>query len=130
MKRIALALIAAGLAASAAHAGHDTSVSVSGTIHVGAGHRAPIYTAPDVYAPAPVRHVAPARGYWQEVVVKTWVPERWSTSRDRRGRIVRVCEPAHYAYRTERVWVDTSHGSRGHRGYGYNDRDHRSHWHR
>jgi hypothetical protein len=71
-------------------------------------------------APAPVVY-APARGYWKEVTVKSWVPERWVMSRDRWGRSVRVCEPGHYTYRTDRVWVD----GRDHGRYDRYDRDNR-----
>jgi hypothetical protein len=126
MKRLAIALLAAaGLAASSARADHDSRVTVRGSIHVGA----PIYSAPSpvcetpapvYYAPAPHHH-APARGYWKEVVVKTWIPERWSVRHDRWGRPIRVCEPGHYAYRTDRIWVDGRHDRRGH-SYGYGRR--------
>ena len=80
-----------------------------------------------VYAP-----VAP-RGYWEEVVVKTWVPERVVFSRDRWGRSVRVCEPGYFAYRTDRVWVDRdSHGHRDHGpgAYAYGYDHNRSGWNR
>jgi hypothetical protein len=123
MKRIALAVLAAaGLTASVARADHDSRVTVRGSVTIGA----PVYSAPvPVYAPAPVYaptpvYTAPARGYWKDVTVKTWVPERWVMTRNHWGRPVRVFEPGYFAYRTDRVWVDTSH-----RGYGYNDhRDH------
>lgn len=49
-------------------------------------------------------HYRPA-GYWKEIVVKTWVPAYYVTSRDWRGRPVRVIEPGHFAFRTDRVWV-------------------------
>ncbi len=48
-------------------------------------------------------------GYWTEVVVKTWVPATYVIRRDWCGRPMRAIEPAHFAYRTERVWV----GNRG-----------------
>ncbi len=44
-------------------------------------------------------------GFWKEIVVKTWVPACYVTSRDWRGRPVRVVEPGHFAFRTDRVWV-------------------------
>jgi hypothetical protein len=125
MKRIAIALLfsAAALAANSARA--DTRVSVG--INMGA----PVYRpAPVVVAPAPVYSspsvaYAPARGYWKDVTVKTWVPERYVMSRDRWGRPVRVCEPGYYTYRTDRVWVD----GRNDRGYGY-DRGYHNGWNR
>lgn len=121
MKRIALALLASGAALAATSARADTRFSVG--VHVGA----PVYSAPPVvsYVPAPVVHAppvvayTPARGYWKEVVVKTWIPERWVMSRDRWGRPVRVCEPGHFAYRTDRVWVDHRHDRHDNRSYGY-----------
>jgi hypothetical protein len=122
MKRIAIALLvsAAALAANSARA--DTRV------HIGVNVGTPVYRAPApavVYAPAPAvvyaPVAAPARGYWKEVVVKTWVPERWVSSRDRWGRHVRVNEPGYYTYRTDRVWVD-AHSDRGHH-YGHASRD-------
>jgi hypothetical protein len=64
------------------------------------------------YVPAP----AP-RGYWKEVVVKTWVPAQWTLTRDRRGREIRTLAPGYFAYRTDRVWVDNGHGA-----YGYASR--------
>ncbi len=57
--------------------------------------------------------VAPSRGYWKDVTVKTWVPERWVVRHNRWGRPERYREPGYYAYRTDRVWVD---------GRGYDDR--------
>ena len=49
-------------------------------------------------------------GYWTERTVRVWVPERSVWSVDRWGRRVRHCEPGHYEYRRERVWVE----DRGH----------------
>src|SRR5690349_16355710 len=104
MKRIALALLATaavGLAANSARA--DTRFSI------GVNSGSPAYGPPPAVAYTPPTVVyAPARshGYWKDVSVKTWVPERWVTSRDRWGRPVRVCEPGYYTYRTDRVWVD------------------------
>lgn len=117
MNRIVIALLAtAALAAIPARAGHDTRVTVSGHIHLGTP--APVYVAPSHCPPPPVVHYVPApasRGYWKEIVVKTWVPERWIASRDRWGRPVRVLEPGYFTYRTDRVWVDGHHPHR----YGY-----------
>ncbi len=122
MKRIAIALLAAaGLAATTARADHDSRVTVRGSITIGAPV-APVYVAPaPVYVPAP-RYAPPppARGYWKEVTVKTWVPERWVVVHNRWGRPERVCEPGHFVYRTDRVWVD-GRNDRGHdhRDYSY-----------
>lgn len=141
MKRTALALLAAVAALAATSARADTRVSIG--INLGGPHYRPAPPAV-VYAPAPPTVVyapAPVRGYWKDVTVKTWVPERWTTSHDRWGRHVRVCEPGYFTYRTERVWVDgrSDHGPRGH-AYGYDnnrhgrydrdDRDNRSGWRR
>lgn len=95
------------------------------------GYEVPAYVyggrGPD---PREARIVCPPepRGYWKEITVKTWVPARWIVNCDFRGREVRVLEPAHFAYRTDRVWVDAGrdcdrddrHDGRGHdynRGY-------------
>ena len=79
-------------------------------VNIGFGAPAPIVR----YAPAPVAYCAPApvvianpyrpAGYWKEIVVKTWVPSTYVMSRDWRGRPVRMIEPGHFAFRTERVW--------------------------
>lgn len=132
MKRIAIALLATAAALAANSARAETRVHLGVNIGVPAPSYRPAPTV--VYAPAPAPTVvyapAPApRGYWKEVTVKTWVPERWVMSRDYRGRPVRVCEPGHYAFHTDRVWVDSrhddrrdhDHGPRGH-AYGYNNR--------
>jgi len=127
MKRITLALFAAAAALAATSARADTRVSFG--INVGAPvyrHEPPavVYApAPSVvYAPAPTV-VAPApRGYWKEIQVKTWVPERWVVRTNRWGRSERYCEPGYYAYRTERVWVDTRHDHGREYGYGYDNR--------
>jgi hypothetical protein len=141
MKRIAIALLASAAALAANSARADTRVSVG--VNVGT----PVYRAPApavVYAPPPAvvyaPVAAPVRGYWKDVVVKTWVPERWISSRDRWGRHVRVSEPGYYTYRTDRVWVD-GHSDRGNhyghesRGYSYGydgsrDHDNRGGWNR
>ena len=124
MKTIALALLvsAAAVATSSAHA--DTRFSFG--INVGI----PSYRAlPPVVECAPV---AP-RGYWKEIVVKTWVPERLVVRHDHWGRHERVWEPGYFTYRTDRVWIETDH--REHRDYAYNDdyrpgRDYRGGWSR
>lgn len=121
MKRIALALIAtaAALAANTASAGTDVRIGVN----IGGPSYRP---APPVVIAPPVAPVVVApRGYWKEVPVKVWVPERWVVRTNRWGRSERVCEPGYYTYTTNRVWVDTSYDHRGHdhgRGWGYNDR--------
>ena len=112
---LTLALLAAALAAPVLRA--ETRLHIG--VHLGLPVPLPpppavVYAPPPVvmHAPAPVVCAPPAvvyaphRGYWKEVVVKTWVPERWLHTRDRWGRTVRVCEPGYYTYRTERVWVD------------------------
>jgi hypothetical protein len=124
MKRIAIALLvtAAALAANSARAGTNVSIGV----RVGTPVYAPpapavvVAPAPNYYpAPAPV-YYEPARGYWKDVTVKTWVPERYVMSRDRWGHSVRVCEPGYYTYTTQRVWVDGRHDN-DHR-YGNDNR--------
>lgn len=136
MKRITLALVvsAAALAASSARA--DTRVRIGVNIgNPGYYPPAPVVVSapavvyapppPVVYAAPPAVVVAPVRGYWQDVQVKTWVPERWVVRHNRWGRAERYCEPGYYTYRTERVWVDgrSDHG-RGH-AYGYGPHSHR-----
>ena len=150
MKPIAIALLASAAALAASSARADTRVSIG--VNVGG----PVYRSPApavVYAPPPAVVYAPAartvvvappRGYWKEVVVKTWVPERVVINRGRWGRDVRVVEPGYYTYRTDRVWVDGRHDNGNHYGhdrrdysYGYNrdhgrdhDRDSRGGWNR
>jgi len=124
MKRIAIALLvsAAALAANSARA--DTRVSVGinmGTPVYAPAPRVVVAPAANYYAPAVPVYNEPARGYWKDVTVKTWVPERWVTSRDRWGHAVRVCEPGYYTYRTDRVWVDGRHDNGHH--YGRDDRN-------
>ena len=128
MKRIAIALItaAAALAASSARAETRWSigVNVGGPVYSPAPPAVVYQPAPEVYSPAPVVVQRPPtvvverpRGYWKEIQVRTWVPERWVTRYNRWGRAERVSEPGYYTYRTDRVWVD---GRRDHdRGYGY-----------
>jgi hypothetical protein len=136
MKRIALALFVSAAALAASTAKADTRVSVG--VNLGG----PVYRdvpppvvyqpAPTVvYAPPPAVVYAPSRGYWKDVQVRTWVPERWVVRTNRWGRAERYCEPGYYAYRTERVWVDgrSDHG-RGHAyGYGHDRHDNRN-WNR
>lgn len=127
---IAFLVTAAALAANSARA--DTRVSIG--VNVGA----PVYRpAPPavVYAPAPevvyappAVVVAPPRGYWKEVQVKTWVPERWVVRQNRWGRSERYCEPGYFTYRTDRVWVDGRDDRRSgydNRSYGYGYNNHR-----
>ena len=117
MKHIALALLVSAAAVATSSARADTRFSVG--INVGT----PSYRVPPpvvVYAP-----VAP-RGYWKEIVVKTWVPERIVVRHNYRGHHERVCEPGYFTYRTDRVWIETDHrASRGY-GYGSNRHDHNS----
>lgn len=127
MNRITLAFLATAAALTAHSASADTRVRIG----IDVGH--PAYCPPTVvYAPAPTVVYAPPapRGYWTEMVVKTWVPERWVSSRDRWGRPVRICEPGYFAYRTDRVWVDdrVEPGRHAAAGYGYNH--HRDDWRR
>jgi hypothetical protein len=117
MKRIAIALLAAAaLTTLPVRAGHDTRVTVSGHFHL--GPPTPTYVGPGHCPPPPVVHYVPApapRGSWREVVVKTWIPERWVAGRDRWGRHLRMLEPGYFTYRTDRVWVD----GHNHHRYGY-----------
>lgn len=108
MKRIAFALFATAAALAATSARADTRVSIG--VNVGVPRYSPpvvAYAPPPtvVYAPPPAVVVAP-RGYWKEIVVKTWVPERWVVRSNRWGRPERFCEPGYYTYRTDRVWVE------------------------
>ena len=126
MKRIAFALLASAAALTANSARADTRVSIG--VNVGPSYRpAPpvVYAPPPTVVYAPPVVVAPVRGYWKDVQVKTWVPERWVVRHNRWGRPERVCEPGYYTYTTSRVWVDgrSDHGRGGH-SYGYG-RDHR-----
>ena len=104
MNRTALALLAVAATLAAPPLSADTRVSFG--INLGRPHVAPPPAI--VVAPPPVVVVAPApgHGYWREVPVKTWVPERWVYSRDRWGRTIRVFEPGYFTYRTDRVWVN------------------------
>ncbi len=131
MKTITIALLATAAALAASSARADSRVSLG--INVGI----PLYrpAPPVVYAPAPTVVYAPVapRGHWEEVRVKTWMPERVVFSRDRWGRSVRVCEPGYFTYRTDRVWVDRDgRGNRDHgpAGYAYGYDHNRSGWNR
>lgn len=137
MKRITFALLATAATLAVASARADTRFSIGVNIGVPTYRPVPpavVYAPPPaVCPPAPAVVVAPARGYWKDVSVRTWVPERWVVRHDRWGRPVRYCEPGYYTYRTERVWVD-SHDrgfpGRGH-AYGYDRRhDGRDGWKR
>jgi hypothetical protein len=131
MKHIAIALVlsAAALAANSARA--DSRVSIGISVGTPVYRSAPVYSPapPVVYAPAPVV-VVPARshGYWKDVQVKTWVPERWVLRTNRWGRTERVREAGYFTYVTNRVWVDgrdhRGHDRRDSYSYGYNNRDH------
>lgn len=121
MNRIALTLLATTAALAATSARADTRISFGLNLGLPTYHVAApaVVCAPPptvVYAP-----VAPS-GYWKEVVVKTWVPERWVSSRDRWGRSVRVCEPGYFSYRTDRVWVanESHHHGHDYGRYGWN----------
>ena len=59
------------------------------------------------------RREAP-RGYWRDVTVKTWIPERWVMTRNRWGRAVRIFEPGYFTCSTTRVWVDDRRNSPAH----------------
>ena len=144
MKRLAIALVvsAAALAASSARADSRVRIGVSigspvyhhpAPVIVSAPPPTVVYAPPPavMYAPPPAVVVTAPRGYWKEVQVKTWVPERWVVRTNRWGRAERYCEPGYFTYRTDRVWVesraDYSHGySYGHdhhrHGYSYSRR--------
>jgi len=53
----------------------------------------------------------PAPGYWQDVAVKVRVPAGWTLTRNRWGGAIRVFEPAHFTFVTNRVWLEA--GGRG-----------------
>ena len=59
------------------------------------------------------RREAP-RGYWRDVTVKTWIPERWVMTRNRWGRAVRIFEPGYFTCSTSRMWVDATRNSPAH----------------
>src|ERR1043165_8541867 len=98
MKTITLALATAlaALGSTAARADHNSvSVGVGATFNSPAVVTAPSpdYRAPvTVVTPASNFHYTPSRGHWEDVTVKTWIPGRWVTSRDRWGRTHRFFE--------------------------------------
>jgi hypothetical protein len=124
-----LSVAALSFAPKPAHAGDKELAAIGGFIGgviVGSvlnkGHT-------DVYCPPapPVVVVHHDRrhghGYWHENRVKVWVPARWVYERDRRGHSVKRYVAGYYDYRTERVWVATSHGHPHHAPrYGYSPR--------
>lgn len=103
MNRIALALFAGTAAFAAATAKADTRGGFGLNVGIPAYRPAPPTV---VYAPA---YTPPARGYWKEIVVKTWVPERSYVRYTHWGRPERVIEPGYFTYRTDRVWVAEDH---------------------
>jgi hypothetical protein len=109
MKTIAL-LLTTALAGFATTARAD-----HGRIDVGVGVTFGTPRVAPIYVPAP--HYRPARGHWENVTVKSWVPARWIVTRDRWGRPHRVLQNGYYTYRTERVWVEG-----GRPLYGYSGR--------
>lgn len=131
MNRITLALLAATAALIAASAKADTRVSFGFSIGAPAYRPAPPPTV--IYAPAPtVVYAPPARGYWKDVTIKTWVPERTYIRHNRWGRPERVCEPGYFTYRTDRVWVAAdNHCATPAPAYGYHrGHDHSYGWNR
>ncbi len=112
MKLTTIALLTAATALAAAPLRAETHFSIGFHFGVPAYVPArPVFVAPPpliVRAAPPTIVYAPAPGYWKDVVVRTWIPERWLLTRDRFGRTVRICEPGYTACRTERVWVDVS----------------------
>ena len=44
-------------------------------------------------------------GRWEDVTVQVWVPAVWVEERGRHGRCYNRYVPAHYEFRTDRVWV-------------------------
>ncbi len=103
MKHLTIALLTTAAALAANSASAETSFRIG--VRVGGPTYRP--TPPVVvYAPPAVVVYAPGRGYWDEIVVKAWVPVRWVTTRNHRGHLVRICEPDYYTYRTDRVWIE------------------------
>ncbi|MBL9199211.1 MAG: hypothetical protein JNL39_01840 [Opitutaceae bacterium] len=123
MNRLSLALLAATAALTAASAKADTRVNFGVHIGIPAYRPAPPTV---VYAPAPsVVHAPAARGYWKDITVKTWVPERTYIRHNRWGRPERVVEPGYFTYTTDRVWVATdNHCATPAPAYSYNPRGH------
>jgi hypothetical protein len=117
MKATALAFMSllAGLVVSTSRAetGAYASVDVQSGPVVAAPVGVPMMPLPR-YAPGyatvpPVRYEAP-RGYWRDVTVRSWVPDRWIVTPGRHGRTVRVFEPGHFVCSTDRVWVESRRG--------------------
>ena len=121
MKPLPIVLLSAlaAFAATGARADHSR-VNIDVGISIGSARPVYVEPAPVVVVPAGHRHIAPARGYWDVVTVKTWMPGRWVHSYDRRGRPHRFFEKGHYVYRTERVWVETGRGRGGEYRHAYN----------
>jgi hypothetical protein len=130
MKRITIALLATAAILTVASARADTRFSIGVNIGVPTYRPAPPTV---VYAPPPAVVVAPARGYWkgrrgQDLGARTL------------GGFARSLGPAraalrtgYYAYRTERVWVETHERGPAGRAYAYgydNRRDDRDGWKR
>ena len=123
MKPLILALTVAlaafgSTAARADHSSVNVGFGMSFASPAVVAAPAPAYCPPAATVVAPVSNFryVPAPGHWEDVTVKTWIPGRWVTSRDRWGRPVRFFEEGRFAFRTERVWVDSRRDS----GYGYN----------
>ncbi|MGH7956662.1 MAG: hypothetical protein ACREH8_06595 [Opitutaceae bacterium] len=140
MNRLAIALVVSAATVAVSSARADTRVHVGVSFGSPAyHHRAPVvvrapaptvvYAVPPtvMYAPPRAVVVAAPRGYWKEIQVKTWVPERWFVRTNRWGRAERFCEPGYFTYRTDRVWVDRRSDHRHGYAYGYN---HHRHSHR
>lgn len=47
-----------------------------------------------------------ARGHWEWVTVKVWVPASWVVRYDNCGRSFRDFRPGYFEFRRERTWVD------------------------
>ena len=126
MKPITFVLVSvlAGLSVVAARADQNRA-GASVEFRIGPNYVASSYAVPvPVYFPAPARSFVPARGHWDEVIVKTWMPGRWVTGRDRWGRTYRVMAKGYFVYRTERVWIDGSRGGvYGYSGVWHDDRN-------
>ena len=107
---------ASGLAGFA----HTATAGTDIYVNLGFNSRAvPVMVAPAYCAPAaPVvveyRREAP-RGYWRDVVVRTWVPARWVVSYVETGREVRRLQPGYFACNTNHVWVDLGRGREDYR---------------
>ena len=95
---------------------HDRDYPVHGTIGVDVGYNRGGYGYDH-------GHRGHRDGYWKNVTVRHWVPDRWIVEYDRRGREYRRVIPGHYVLRTDRVWVSYDRHDRYDRygrGYGYN----------